>query len=507
MKATRTSGTLGLAILAILASPFATANNDPSTPSLTDDAYWYGGLNIGQSRAKIDDGRITNDLLGAGFTTTSINDDNHHFGYKLFAGYKFNQNFALEGGYFDLGRFGFTAITLPAGTLHGDTRIRGLNVDAVGMLPFTENFSGFVRLGVDYVQAKDNFNGTGFVTVIEPNPSKNQLSYKFGLGLQYDFTARFGMRLEAERYRINPAVGNKGDINLFSIGALMRFGGQASNDQPVTEAPQQAPAAAPVLVVVPVVAKSQEYCSILDIQFEINNDDIQRQQKEKLGVVGTFMTKYPDTTAVIEGHSDNVGTAADNMKLSQGRAESVVNYLEDSSHIAASRLSAVGYGETRPIASNDTQEGQRRNRRIDAVIACANDVAGLTVKPARLTMAMYIDFDPNKSDVKPQYNDELRTVADFMKANPTVTATVEGHTGNLQTTPELSMQISQERAQHVVDYLVANFGIARSRLAAEGFGQNRRFAYNTSLEGQQENRRVNVIINYPNPQTNVAQTP
>jgi OOP family OmpA-OmpF porin len=48
-----------------------------------------------------------------------------------------------------------------------------------------------------------------------------------------------------------------------------------------------------------------------------------------------------------------------------------------------------------------------------------------------------------------------------------------------------------------VSYLVDNFGIARSRLSAEGFGQTRRFAYNTSLEGQQENRRVNIIINYP----------
>ena len=59
------------------------------------------------------------------------------------------------------------------------------------------------------------------------------------------------------------------------------------------------------------------------------------------------------------------------------------------------------------------------------------------------------------------------------------------------------MEISQHRAQNVVDYLVDNLGIARSRLSIEGFGRTRRFAYNTSLEGQQENRRVNVIINYP----------
>jgi OOP family OmpA-OmpF porin len=49
----------------------------------------------------------------------------------------------------------------------------------------------------------------------------------------------------------------------------------------------------------------------------------------------------------------------------------------------------------------------------------------------------------------------------------------------------------------VVDYLVYNFGIARSRLSAEGFGATRRFAYNTSAEGQRENRRVNIIFDFP----------
>src|ERR1700690_2075964 len=103
MKLARVSGMLGLAALAAIASPFAMA----------DDAGlgWYGGLSIGQSRAKIDDERISNTLLGAGFTSTTITDDNRDTGYKLFGGYKVNKNFALEGGYFDLGKFGFTATT------------------------------------------------------------------------------------------------------------------------------------------------------------------------------------------------------------------------------------------------------------------------------------------------------------------------------------------------------------------------------------------------------------
>ena len=101
MKLVRASGTLGLAALAVIASPFAVA----------DDSGWYGGVNIGQSRANIDDARITSGLLGQGFASTSITDDNRDTGYKLFGGYKVNRNFAVEGGYFDLGRFGFTATT------------------------------------------------------------------------------------------------------------------------------------------------------------------------------------------------------------------------------------------------------------------------------------------------------------------------------------------------------------------------------------------------------------
>jgi OOP family OmpA-OmpF porin len=212
--------------------------------------------------------------------------------------------------------------------------------------------------------------------------------------------------------------------------------------------------------------------------------------------LGAFLTKYPDSTALIEGHTDNVGTAEYNIALSQRRADNVARYLVENSHIAPDRLIALGYGYARPLASNDSELGKRMNRRIDAVVACATDVAGLTVIPARLTMAMLIEYDQNSADLKPEYAHELSKVADFMNANPTLTATVEGHTGNLQADPEQALVISQRRAQNVVNYLVDHLGIARSRLAAEGFGQTRRVAYNTSREGQQENRRVNIIFNY-----------
>lgn len=62
--------------------------------------------------------------------------------------------------------------------------------------------------------------------------------------------------------------------------------------------------------------------------------------------------------------------------------------------------------------------------------------------------------------------------------------------------PELAMEVSQRRSQNVVNYLVDNLGIARSRLSVAQFGQTRRITYGTTLDEQQENRRVNIIFNY-----------
>jgi OOP family OmpA-OmpF porin len=471
---------VGLALFASIARP-------------AEDAGWYLGGNLGDARARIEEQKIRDDLLGSGFTLNSFSKDESHIGFKLFGGYQFGTYFALEGGYFNPGSFSFLAGTTPPGTLDGKIDVQGGFLDAVGMLPLGGSLSAFARIGANYADVSDTFTGTGAVHVLDGDRGKSAVNYKFGAGLQYRISRTFAARLEAERYRIDDGVGNRGDIDLFSLGLTYRPGIVAT---PVAAAVAAPTVAAPVPVVVAAPVRMSEYCAVLDFQFEINRDEIQREEREKLAVLGTFLRKYPQTTVVVEGHTDNVGTPANNLQLSQRRADSVVAYLRDRSKIEASRLSAVGYGDTRPLGDNLTEEGKRRNRRINAVVACAPDIAGLPVQPARITMALLIEFDRNQSDVRPQYRGELARVAEFLAANPSTTATVEGHTGNLQATPEEAMVISQQRAQHVVDYLVENFSIARSRLTAEGFGQTRRSGYNTTLEGQQDNRRVNVIINY-----------
>lgn len=498
-RVAKTVGTLGLVGCAVMNSAIA-AQDDPG---------FYIGANIGQSKAKIDDARITSQLQGSGLATTSITDNDTDTAYKLFGGYKFNRNIAIEAGYFNLGQFGYTATTLPAGTLSGNINLDGASLDVVGMLPFTEKFSVFARLGLSYAEARDNFTSSGAVAApLDANPNKRFMNNKVGLGLQYDFNEALGLRGEWERYRVNDAVGRDGDIQLYSIGLVYRFLEKKPAPAPIVAAPPPPPPhidySQPVMVIVPVKVKTQQYCSILEMVFEINADEIQREEKERLAVLGNYMKKYPETSAVIEGHSDDVGTSEKNLELSKRRADSVVDYLVSDFKIDPSRLAAVGFGETRPIADNTTSRGKKANRRIDAVIACVRDVAGLKVAAARVTMALELEFDPFKATVEPKHHSDLREVADFMKANPTVTATVEGHAGRFvglgtkekAISPDVAMEVSQKRAQNVVNYLVDILGVTRSRLSTAQFGQTRRITYGTTLDEQQENRRVNIIFNY-----------
>jgi len=102
------------------------------------------------------------------------------------------------------------------------------------------------------------------------------------------------------------------------------------------------------------------------INFQFGKAKIRGKQSCKvIDEVVTVLKDYPSIKKIrIEGHTDSVGKAASNMKLSQARAESVVEYLIEQG-IEASRLEAVGFGLTKPIASNATAKGRAQNRRTE----------------------------------------------------------------------------------------------------------------------------------------------
>lgn len=104
-----------------------------------------------------------------------------------------------------------------------------------------------------------------------------------------------------------------------------------------------------------------------DVLFDTSSAQLRGSANSNLDKLVSFLNQYPDQRLLIEGHTDNVGSAAYNQGLSQQRAASVRNYLTQHG-IASRRLSVSGLGLNRPITSNETAAGRQQNRRVEIVI-------------------------------------------------------------------------------------------------------------------------------------------
>jgi outer membrane protein OmpA-like peptidoglycan-associated protein len=104
-----------------------------------------------------------------------------------------------------------------------------------------------------------------------------------------------------------------------------------------------------------------------DVKFDVNKATLRPESYKSLNDFYEILKIKSESKFEIAGHTDSDGDDESNLKLSQLRAESVVNYLI-SKGIKAERLIAKGYGETQPIENNDTEEGKQKNRRTEAVI-------------------------------------------------------------------------------------------------------------------------------------------
>jgi len=328
-------------------------------------------------------------------------------------------------------------------------------------------------------------------------------AFDYGVGLKWFLNDDFALRGDFRNllYRSGGPNDTTFSNYEYTIGLYIPFGGKVrtvkavETPAPASEAPTPPPPPEAPAEAVPAVVPAPghyKYCITLHIEFDIDRAIIRPEYHDEVAKAGNFLKKYPTTTAVIEGHTDNVGTPEHNMDLSQRRADNVVNYLVEKFGIDRSRLLAKGYGATRPVADNSTDEGKQKNRRIEAIIDCAFDVKEIQ-PPERLCVSLQMEFDPGKADIKASYQDEIAKVGNYMKKYPFTTAVVEGYTDDVGSN-EFNMKLSQKRAENVVNYLVENFGIDRSRLSAKGYGNTRRIAYNTTAEGRQKNRRIDVVI-------------
>ncbi len=356
---------------------FVTFANPLMAQTTTDyNEGWYMGGNMGISTANIDKDKITQNL-----TNYSYSDDEQDLGYKLFGGYQFNKNFALEGGYFNLGKFDYSLST-PNGSLDGNIKVMGLNLDAVAILPITEDFSAFARIGANYAQAKDSFGTTGNISISDNSPKKNDLNYKFGAGLQYAVTNALALRLEAERYRINDAVGNDGDIDLFSIGLIYKFG---VKKEVVPVAKEEKVIAIiskkeEILIIVTAVdaeekireSVKQDKSVVLvfeDIHFEFDKSSLSKEARDALKKVITQLKENPKIRMRVAGYTSESGTEIYNQALSERRAQAVKDYLVQENLFTTDKISVIGYGETRPAIpevdpSNINSKAAKANMRV-----------------------------------------------------------------------------------------------------------------------------------------------
>lgn len=111
------------------------------------------------------------------------------------------------------------------------------------------------------------------------------------------------------------------------------------------------------------------------VTFATDSAQISPAFQSTLDQVASTISEYADTRVQIAGHTDSTGSESYNQQLSERRAQAVANYLIGRG-VAGNRISTVGYGETKPVASNETVEGRQQNRRVEIVLSPTGAAGG-----------------------------------------------------------------------------------------------------------------------------------
>lgn len=356
-------------------------------PAFAQEAgQYYGGASVGKSRAKLDEAGMAAYNAGPAISVTGVAVDDSATGYKVFGGYRMNPYLAIEAGLFSLGTFGFDASTLPLGSVHGESKYRGLNLDLVGTMPVTDKLSALLRAGVQRSWTRNSFSGTGAVIVPDSSPRTRGVNYKVGAGLQYAMSPNVTLRAEVERYRINDAMDRKANVNAYTVGLVFPFGAAPAPARqayvaPAYVAPAPAPmpvaappAPAPVMVVAPPPAPApvvppmrQRVSFSAESLFGFDASAVRPEGQAALDQFARDANASRVDTINVEGHTDRLGSEAYNQTLSLQRAQAVKAYLVSRSGLDAGKIAAVGKGESSPI----TKPGDCRGNTPSAkLIAC-----------------------------------------------------------------------------------------------------------------------------------------
>ncbi len=188
----------------------------------------YIGASVGGSKVKDapSGSEFDAELAAAGITATSSVDDTDN-GWKIYGGYKFNQNMAVEGSYADFGELTIDSnVTSPfTGTIHTTWEAQTLAVAGVGILPLAYSMELFGKIGVHYWDVDLQSTASAGGGAGSASESDNGTSLLFGVGAGYNLNNNFALRAEWERYD-NVGDDNttgESDVDMWSVGVMYMF--------------------------------------------------------------------------------------------------------------------------------------------------------------------------------------------------------------------------------------------------------------------------------------------
>jgi OOP family OmpA-OmpF porin len=225
--------------------------------------------------------------------------------------------------------------------------VKHFGTPGVGLRPYVS--AGMAHQSISNVPARTGRDHTTFANV--------------GAGLKYYFTDNFFARGGVDGiYNIDDGEAEW----MAGVGIGLNFGGNAGKAAPVAAAePAPEPAYEPVAEPEP----AAEVVRVeLDVKFDFDKSVVKEESYGDIKNLAEFMNQYPQTSTTVEGHTDSVGTDAYNQKLSERRANAVREVLVNQYGVESQRVSSVGYGESRPVADNGTDEGRAINRRVEAEV-------------------------------------------------------------------------------------------------------------------------------------------
>ncbi len=324
--------------------------------------------------------------FGTGKLEVEVDDG---WGFVFSVGYMFDEHWALE--------------VLASSPFSHDITIKGAGEAETDLLPPTVSALYYFNPGGrtrPYLGA-----GINFTEFFNEDPDDLHLGGSVGpaaaAGLDFMFNRHWFATLDLRWIYVKTEVkadGSQRDYGELELNPLLasvmvgyRFGGRRMQ----LEAPAPAPAAAPVAAAAPVVAAAPEKCadgdgdgvcdaddkcpntpagdrvdkygcslvSRLTVYFDFDSAELRPESITELERVVRFMNDIPSSTALVEGHTDSIGTEEYNLALSDRRAKAVFDYLS-SRGVDPARLRSVGMGEANPVASNETAEGRQLNRRV-----------------------------------------------------------------------------------------------------------------------------------------------